>query len=270
MSGTRSHRPSNADEAGHGGYKSHRPSMGGDLSHRPSMGGDLSHRPSMMGDLDQEHGSDGLLSHRPSMGGDQRQYRPSNAGGRDHDVGNMSHRQSTVGGMGHRDNGGYGPEHGMEHRESMMGGMSHRPSVAGGDMSHRSVASERQSLMGDMSHRSSVSQRQPVAGDMSHRPSVARGGARRGAGGAQGLDAAHHNTHPPATVHPWETTIHLSSGRVHQAFAAYILDFGNIARYQTKVWYLDVIFIAAIMQVQLHSFLSLPRFLTLALAMDVR
>ena len=90
--------------------------------------------------------------------------------------------------------------HSSEHRESMAGGSSHR-----------------QSTMGDMSHRSSV----------------ARGGHR--GRGPQGQDAAHHNTQPPATVHPWETTIHLQSGRVHQAFAAYVLDFGNIARQQSKV-----------------------------------
>lgn len=131
-----------------------------------------------------------------------------------HDSGPMSHRQSTYG--EHRES--LAP--GLEHRESMAHGLEHRESMAGG-MSHR------QSTMGDMSHR------QSTMGDMSHRSSVARGGPR--GRGPPGQDATHHNTHPPATVHPWETTIHLQSGRVHQAFAAYVLDFGNIARQQTKV-----------------------------------
>lgn len=133
-----------------------------------------------------------------------------NAGGMDNS-GQMSHRQSTYG--EHRES----MARGLEHRESMAHGLEHQESMAAG-------ASHRQSTVGDMSHR------QSTMGDMSHRSSVARGRGR----GPQG-DATHHNTLPPATVHPWETTIHLQSGRVHQAFAAYVLDFGNIARQQTKV-----------------------------------
>ncbi|KAK9833148.1 hypothetical protein WJX74_008612 [Apatococcus lobatus] len=220
VAGTRSHRPSamgeqdryrqsNAEDMGHGS-QSRRPSVSGSadsMRHRPSVGGDQRHRPSMM---DDGHGEP--ASHRPSMGGDQRHHRPSHAGGIDHqDNGPLSHRQSTY---------GESAAHGLvEHRESMAHGLEHRESMAG-------TLSHRPSAMGDMSHR------QSTLGDMSHRSSVARGGHR--GRGPQGQDAAHHNTHPPATVHPWETTIHLQSGRVHQAFAAYILDFGNIARQQSK------------------------------------